>query len=83
MHYTAVLSAVKFGKKKHFPYFCSKQFNIDYGYTLEPTCQGSANEYPQSMFWIKNKKIRYTPVNPSFTLKKWGKGGIHSTDLLF
>ena len=25
-----------------------------------------SKEYPQSMFWIKNKKKRYTPVNPSF-----------------
>ena len=27
--------------------------NIDSGYTLEPPC---SNEYPQSMFWSKNKK---------------------------
>ena len=26
------------------------------GYTLEPPCRGSSNEYPQSMFWSKNKK---------------------------
>ena len=25
-------------------------------------------EYPQSMFKSKNKKIMYTPVNPSFTI---------------
>ena len=25
-----------------------------------------SNEYPQCMFWVKNKKIRYTPANPSF-----------------
>ena len=36
--------------------------NIGYGYTLEPPRQGSSNEYPQSMFWSKNKKNRYTPV---------------------
>ena len=36
--------------------------NIDYGYTLEPSCRGGSNEYPQFMFWIKNKKNRYTPV---------------------
>ena len=30
-----------------------------------------SNEYPQSMFWSKNKKIMYTPVNPSFTIYKW------------
>ena len=27
---------------------------------------GGSNEYPQSMFWSKNKKKMYTPVNPSF-----------------
>ena len=27
-----------------------------------------SNKYPQSMFWNKNKKNRYTPVNPSFTI---------------
>ena len=26
------------------------------GHTLEPPRQGGSNEYPQSMFWIKNKK---------------------------
>ena len=25
-------------------------------------------EYPQSMFWSKNKKNMYTPANPSFTV---------------
>ena len=29
---------------------------------------GGSNEYPQSMFWGKNKKRKYTPVNPSFTI---------------
>ena len=40
--------------------------NIDCGYTLEPPRQGDSNQYPQSMFWIKNtknKKNMYTPVN--------------------
>ena len=40
--------------------------NIDCGYTLEPPCRGGSNEYPQSMFWIKNKKNRYTPCKPQF-----------------
>ena len=35
--------------------------NIDCGYTL-----GGSNEYPQSVFWSKNKKYWYTPANPSF-----------------
>ena len=42
--------------------------NIDCGYTLEPPRRGGSNEYPQSMFWSKNKKNRYTPVNPSFII---------------
>ena len=35
--------------------------NIDCGYTLEPPRRGGSNEYPQFMFWSKNKKNRYTP----------------------
>ena len=42
--------------------------NIDCGYTLEP----SRNEYPQSRFWIKNKKNMYTPAYPSFTISWTG-----------
>ena len=42
--------------------------NIHCGYTLEPPRRGGSNEYPQCMFWINNKKIRYTPANPSFTI---------------
>ena len=42
--------------------------NIDCGYTLEPPRQGGSNEYPQSMFWSKNKKNRCTPAYPSFTI---------------
>ena len=42
--------------------------NIDCGYTLEPPRRGGSNENPQSMFWSKNKKNRYTPANPSFTI---------------
>ena len=31
--------------------------NIDCGYTLEPPFRGGSNEYPQSMFWNKIRKI--------------------------
>ena len=41
--------------------------NIDCGYSLEPPRRGGSNEYPQSDL-EQNKKIMYTPVNPSFTL---------------
>ena len=47
-----------------FNYFAQ---NIDCGYTLEPP-RGGSNEYPQSMFWIKNRKNRYTPAHLSFTV---------------
>ena len=42
--------------------------NIYCGYTLEPPCRGGSNEYPQSMFWSKNKKNRYTPAYPDFAM---------------
>ena len=45
---------------------------IDCGYMLEPPRRGSSNEYPQSMFWSRNKKNRYTPAYPSFAILKWG-----------
>ena len=43
--------------------------NIDCGYSFEPPRRGGSNEYPQSMFLIRNKKIMYTPVNPSLLYK--------------
>ena len=43
-------------------------------YTLEPPNRGGSNVYPQCMFWSKNKNL-YTPVNPSFTILKWGLRG--------
>ena len=42
--------------------------NIDCGYPLEPPRRGGSNEYLQSMFLSKNKKILYTPVKPSFSI---------------
>ena len=46
--------------------------NIDCGYSLEPPhrggWRGGSNEYLQSMFLGRYKKIMYTPVNPSFTI---------------
>ena len=49
-----------------------KKKNIDCGYMLEMPRQGGSNEYPQCMFWSKNKESRYTPTkfaNPSFSKK--------------
>ena len=42
--------------------------NIDCGYTFGPPRRGGSNEYPQSMFWSKNKNNRYTPAYPSFAI---------------
>ena len=53
---------------KNFDIFLIFAQNIDCGYTLEPPWRGSSNEYPQSMFWSKNKKNRYTPAYPSFAI---------------
>ena len=40
---------------------------------LEPPQRGGSNKYPQSMFWIKNKKKKmYTRVYPSFTIQTCG-----------
>ena len=49
---------------KIFDIFLIFAQNID----CEYTCRGGSNEYPQSMFWSKNKKNRYTPAYPSFTI---------------
>ena len=61
MHYTEKNSAVEI---KNFGILNLIARNIDCGYTLEPPHQGGSNEYPQSMFWSKNNKNRYTPVYP-------------------
>ena len=59
----------KFEKKnqlKNVDIFLIFVQNRDCEYTLEP--RGGSNEYPQSMFWSKNKKNRYTPAYPSFAV---------------
>ena len=53
---------------KFFKIFNVFAQNIDCGYMLEQPRRGGSKEYTQSMFWIKSKKHRYTPVNPSFTI---------------
>ena len=70
MQYTEIFCALKIGnfQLKNFDIFLIFAQNIDFGYTLEPPRRGGSNEYPQSMFWIKNKKNRYTPVYPSFAI---------------
>ena len=70
MQYTKIFCALKIGnfQLKNLNIFLIFAQNIDCGYTLEPPRQGGSNEYPQSMFWNKNKKNRYTLVYPSFAI---------------
>ena len=75
MQYTEIFFGDKNEKFywKIFDIFLIFAQNIDCGYTLEPprrggSRRGGSNEYPQTMFWSKNKKNRYTPAYPSFTI---------------
>ena len=60
------LQKLKIFRYKNSDIFHMSAQNIDCGYSLEPPWWGGSNEYPQSMFLIRNKKIIYTPVNLSF-----------------
>ena len=70
MQYTEIFEVVKNEnfQLKNFVIFLIFAQNIDCGYTLEPPRRGGSKEYPQSMFWSKNKKNRYTPAYPSFAI---------------
>ena len=57
-----------FNQKKNPDILYISVQNIDCGYSLEPPRRGGSNEYPQSMYLSRNKKIIYTPVNPIFTI---------------
>ena len=66
MQYSEIFLAVKieqFSRKKNI--FLTFAQNIDCGYSLELPRRCGSNEYPQSMFWSKN---RYTPVYPIFAI---------------
>ena len=49
--------------------------NIDCGYLLEPPRRGGSNEYPQSMYWSRNKKNKVYPYKPPVLYKMWGLRG--------
>ena len=68
VQYTAIFHGCKNDnfQMKSVDIFLTFAQNIDCGYTLEPPQRGGSNEYPQSMFWSKNKKNRFTRVNPTF-----------------
>ena len=50
--------------------------NIDCGYSLEPPRRGGSNEYPQSMFMIRNKKNNVYPWKPKLYYIKVGYKGV-------
>ena len=54
---------------------------MDCGYTLERPRQGGSNEYPQSMFWSKNKKNGIPLQTPVLLHKSGVQGGKHYTDM--
>ena len=62
MQYIEIFLALKFEnfQLKNVDIILIFAQNIDCGYRLA--------EYPQSMFWIKNKKNRYNPANLSFVI---------------
>ena len=67
MQYTEIFKVIKNENFhwKMFAIFLIFAQNIDCGYTLEPPRRGGSNEYPQSMFWSKIRKIGiplHTPV---------------------
>ena len=68
MQYTEIFEAVKiekFIRLKLLYVFLNFAQNIDCGYTFE---------YPQSMFWSKNKKKGMPLHTPVYQLKKGYKG---------
>ena len=70
MHYMEIFKVLENEnfQQKMFDIFLIYAQNIDCGYKLEPPRRGGSNEYPQSIFWNKNKKNKPTPANPSFTI---------------
>ena len=50
--------------------------NIDCGYPLEQPRQGGSNEYPQSMFFSRNKKNNVYPCKSQFYYIKVGFKGV-------
>ena len=50
--------------------------NIDCGYWLEPPRRGGSNQYPQSMFFNRNKKNNVYPCKPQFYNIRLGFKGV-------
>ena len=56
-------------QQKFFDIFFIFAQNIDCGYTLEPPRRGGSNEYPQSIFGAKIRKIGIPLQTPDFLYK--------------
>ena len=64
----------KLSDEKNGIFHISNQ-NIDGGYLLEPPRRGGSNEYPQSMFLSRNKKINVYHCKPQiYSIKVGFKG---------
>ena len=56
--------------------------NIDCGYSLEPPCQGSSNEYTQSIILSRNmKKYQFFFYQKNFSF--WSRFSIYLNRLVF
>ena len=80
VQYTAIFHGYKndYFQMKNCNIFLIFAQTIDFGYTLEPPHWGGSNEYPQSMFWSKNKK-KVCPCKPHFYFIKVGCKGVFVT----
>ena len=83
MQHIEFSEVVKIGnfQQKSFDIFLIFAQNIDCGYKLEPPRRGGSNEYPQSMFWSKNKKIGMPLQTPVSLYKSGVQGGILFMDM--
>ena len=81
VQYTAIFHSCKNDnfQTKIFDIFLIFVQNMDCGHTLEPPQRGGSNEYPQSMFWSKNKKKNVYPSKPHFFYIKVGCKGVFIT----
>ena len=79
IQYTDIFKVVKNEnfQKNNCDFFLIFVKNIDCRYTLEPPRQGGSSEYPQSMFWSKIMKNRYTSADPRFFYIKVGFKGVY------
>ena len=78
-HAYSNISKISPPKTESFPikiliFFISAQ-NIDCWYSLDRLGEAVLTSTQNLCFWAEIWKVLYTPVNPSFTLSKWGLRG--------